>query len=490
MSIQGESAKSHSKGKLRPLLLDKASQRLEALASQYHHDALAGCPHGQHKVAFLILPGIFSPVQKSHLAALDRARSVVAARQGLPVVAGFLAPCADVHVRAALGQDALPMETRSSLCTLACDTCDWLEACTWGWTDPSRTSDRIRKQLCDKLGWVGGMRWEFEAWWVLLDGLQLRAHLREHKMPAVCISNKIEGNTFSERFFSAAQKTPAEAAAAATAPSVTPGNFGRNRRFSSVLALVAPGCCEVSASRMSALVRAADWEALDKLDCLTPELLEALRHWAEDAEDADKAQAAAEPSQQDEGELARDADDSAGREKAEARPAPDTELTPRTPGHVERVTGNAAKAGQCGGQKIIAHICNDQGNGGRGFFQAIKSEWGLAAPRAYFEWHRDRGAGSGFRLGAVQFVQVSKLVEIANIIGQQGSKAGSKGPPVRYDAVEEALQSLGRHAAERGATVHMPRVSRGGSGLDWDKMGGLVKAMAKRHGVTIYVYRE
>eukprot|EP00971_Amphidinium_carterae_P284177 5642171-Amphidinium_carterae.1 len=49
----------------------------------------------------------------------------------------------------------------------------------------------------------------------------------------------------------------------------------------------------------------------------------------------------------------------------------------------------------------------------------IQVEWGNAPSRAYFEWHRDRPT-SGFALGAVQFVQVSRLVEVANMICQQG----------------------------------------------------------------------
>merc|ERR1712032_225675 len=119
-----------------------------------------------------------------------------------------------------------------------------------------------------------------------------------------------------------------------------------------------------------------------------------------------------------------------------------------------------------------------------GFFKAIKSEWGPAASRAYFEWHRDRGIRGDFRFGSVQVVQVSKTLEIANMLCQQGSKAGSKGPPVRYDAIEKALHTLGKYAAEVDATVHMPWSSRGGSGLDWDKMRPMVQAMSKSCGVA------
>jgi len=156
---------------------------------------------------------------------------------------------------------------------------------------------------------------------------------------------------------------------------------------------------------------------------------------------------------------------------------------------VHFTTGDAAKASQSGGRKIIAHVCNDQGNGGRGFFQAIKREWGPAASRAYFEWHRDRGLLGDFRLGAVQFVRVGPLVEVANMIGKQGSKEGSKGPPVRPAAVEEALREVGRHAAEIGASVHIPSANGGGVGLPWEQLRPVLQAISKEHGVAIYVYR-
>ncbi|CAE8649190.1 unnamed protein product [Polarella glacialis] len=156
---------------------------------------------------------------------------------------------------------------------------------------------------------------------------------------------------------------------------------------------------------------------------------------------------------------------------------------------VRFIGGEAAKASQSGGRKIIAHICNDQGNGGRGYFQVLKSEWGPGPSRAYFEWHRDRGLGveGGFRLGGVQFVQVSPLVEVANVIGFQGHRKGSKGFPARYDAIAEALEVLGQRAASSRASVHMPFAC--GGGLQWDQMGPIVKAMSAAHGVAVYVYR-
>lgn len=59
---------------------------------------------------------------------------------------------------------------------------------------------------------------------------------------------------------------------------------------------------------------------------------------------------------------------------------------------------------QAKGCKIICHICNDLGKWGKGFVLALSKRW--EKPEAeYRAWHA-AGTGSGFELGAVQFVQV------------------------------------------------------------------------------------
>lgn len=49
------------------------------------------------------------------------------------------------------------------------------------------------------------------------------------------------------------------------------------------------------------------------------------------------------------------------------------------------------------------------------------------------------------------------------MIGQRGTRTGSKGVPVRYEAIDTALGSLGK-AAGLGASVHMPRIGCGLAG--------------------------
>ncbi len=106
------------------------------------------------------------------------------------------------------------------------------------------------------------------------------------------------------------------------------------------------------------------------------------------------------------------------------------------------------------GVKLIAHVCNDLGGWGKGFVLAVSRRW--PEPEAAFRaWHRDRAAND-FGLGAVQFVQVERYVWVANMVGQRGIRTGSKGVPVRYEAIDAALGGVADKAAELGAPCTCP----------------------------------
>jgi O-acetyl-ADP-ribose deacetylase (regulator of RNase III) len=143
-----------------------------------------------------------------------------------------------------------------------------------------------------------------------------------------------------------------------------------------------------------------------------------------------------------------------------------------------------ATAPQAKGKKIIAHICNDLGGWGKGFVLAISKRW--KEPEAgYRKWHKER---DGFELGAVKFVEVEPTIWVANMIGQHGMKSGSKGPPIRYEAVESCLQMVAEKANELGATVHMPRIGCGLAGGKWEKIEPIIKRTLVDGGIDVYVY--
>merc|ERR1712060_920394 len=119
------------------------------------------------------------------------------------------------------------------------------------------------------------------------------------------------------------------------------------------------------------------------------------------------------------------------------------------------------------GEKVIAQVCNDQGRWGKGFVMAITERWGKGPGKQYRQWHK-AGTEAGFRLGAVQMIELTPTLTLANMIGQNGIKTGSKGPPVRYAAIGQGLMSVGAHAAMLGASVHMPRIGAGLAGGECD----------------------
>mmetsp|Transcript_54756 Transcript_54756/g.177147 ORF Transcript_54756/g.177147 Transcript_54756/m.177147 type:complete len:499 (-) Transcript_54756:65-1561(-) len=484
-----------AKNKLGRLPLEKVKQQLEELAERLHQKGAPADPKGRHKVVVLVLPGTFNPPHQGDFAALDAARRHLAAHADLRVVAAFLAPTSDAAAQGSLGSGVLPLDSRGALCALAASTTPWVDVCSWGWSDALRTSERITRELLNRLEWVGGVRWEFEAWWVVRGGVELGAHLRASGVPAVCVDGASSGEGSAEVWCAARSPRPP----AAFNPAV------RARRFGGRAALVVrEPASEVRPFELQSLVFAQDWQALAERGWVAGSVLQRLRSEYEGdakvvanaaisleppADDADDSVADAVAAGNDEGKGEGEAGQVLGRiitctEKCEPLKASAGKTS-----NLHFASGDAAKASSCGGRKVVAHICNDQGNGGRGFFQAIKKEWGPEPSRAYFEWHR-RGVRGDFFLGSVQAVQVTKLVDVVNMVCQQGYKScGSKGPPVRYEAVEQALHSLGRYAAEVGASVHMPWNSKGGAGLDWELMRPMVQGMSRLYGVTVYVYR-
>jgi len=77
---------------------------------------------------------------------------------------------------------------------------------------------------------------------------------------------------------------------------------------------------------------------------------------------------------------------------------------------------------------------------------------------------------------------------VANMIGQHGTKTGSNGPPIRYEAVDRCLERLAEHAVELKASVHMPRIGCGLAGGKWGRIEPLIVARLGERGVAVTVY--
>ena len=108
------------------------------------------------------------------------------------------------------------------------------------------------------------------------------------------------------------------------------------------------------------------------------------------------------------------------------------------------------------GAKIICHVCNDVGGWGKGFVLAISKRW--PRPEAEYRAWYEQGEPAGFRLGAVQIVNVEPGIAVANMVAQRGVRPSGGVPPIRYDALRECLTTLAERATSLAASVHMPRI--------------------------------
>ncbi|GLS24417.1 macro domain-containing protein [Marinibactrum halimedae] len=139
------------------------------------------------------------------------------------------------------------------------------------------------------------------------------------------------------------------------------------------------------------------------------------------------------------------------------------------------------------GQQVIVHVCNDLGRWGRGFVLALSQRW--AEPeQTYKEAFKTEPKPS---LGDVQFVSVSDSITVANLIGQHGirSPRNKNAPaPIRYEAIETGLSTIGSYALKLGASIHMPRIGCGLAGGHWEEIEPIIELTLVNKGVSVFVY--
>lgn len=144
---------------------------------------------------------------------------------------------------------------------------------------------------------------------------------------------------------------------------------------------------------------------------------------------------------------------------------------------INYVIGDAT-APQGEGKKIICHICNDMGAWGAGFVLALSAKWQYPENRYRAIPH--------YELGTAMVLKVEEDLYVANMIGQHGIRHDTNGtPPIRYQAVAEALMQVNKIAKEMGATLHMPRIGTGLAGGEWQQIEKILKAVVSVD-VTVY----
>lgn len=159
----------------------------------------------------------------------------------------------------------------------------------------------------------------------------------------------------------------------------------------------------------------------------------------------------------------------------------------KSPTSIRYVMGDATKP-SVDGPAIIAHICNDIGAWGAGFVRALSTRW-KSPKQQYRLWFRGAlTSAPPFALGQVLFVHVGEEVFVANMIAQHGIGRCANPPPIRYEAVNEALRLVACEALRMAASVHMPRIGCGLAGGTWDRIEPLIQANLIDPDVAVTVY--
>jgi O-acetyl-ADP-ribose deacetylase (regulator of RNase III) len=138
------------------------------------------------------------------------------------------------------------------------------------------------------------------------------------------------------------------------------------------------------------------------------------------------------------------------------------------------------------GPKILLHVVNDATPnwGGRGVAVAIRSRW----PQVQ-EHIRNWVASSraNLKLGRVHFFEIDRSLTIASVVAQHGY-GESATPRIRYSAIESALRQVAQVAAERAASIHMPRIGTGYGGGVWLVIQEIVSNTLSSVGFPVTVY--
>jgi hypothetical protein len=135
--------------------------------------------------------------------------------------------------------------------------------------------------------------------------------------------------------------------------------------------------------------------------------------------------------------------------------------------------------------KLLLQLVNDRSQiWGGGFARQIRRKWPQAQTR-FREWTFVR---SNLRLGNVHVVDVRPDLALVSVIAQQGFGKAIRGPRLRYGYLLIALEKVARLAAERFASVHMPRIGTGEAGGNWAIVEGIIRETLLGRSIPVTVY--
>lgn len=114
---------------------------------------------------------------------------------------------------------------------------------------------------------------------------------------------------------------------------------------------------------------------------------------------------------------------------------------------------------------VIAHGCNTRGSFGAGVAYHVARKY-PHVKQAYFT----KNASEGWKLGDVQFVNVSSTQVIANCATQD--RYGGPGVHLDYEALETCMKKVKEFAD--GRPVALPKIGAGLAGGDWNRIESII----------------
>lgn len=167
---------------------------------------------------------------------------------------------------------------------------------------------------------------------------------------------------------------------------------------------------------------------------------------------------------------------------------------------IQYVKGDATRP-QGGGDKILLHICNQEGGWGRGFVTAINQRWPepeirVERSRSLPEYiYRSQHAKGNSKLGDVHFVPMETKdgtnLWIVNMVAQDGYKSEKNPVPLSYVHLGRCLDEVRTFVDQMqklgvGLSVHCPKIGAGLGGGDWDLISNRLRVHLPEQAITIY----
>jgi O-acetyl-ADP-ribose deacetylase (regulator of RNase III) len=159
------------------------------------------------------------------------------------------------------------------------------------------------------------------------------------------------------------------------------------------------------------------------------------------------------------------------------------------------INGDATQP--CGtGKKFIVHCCNDVGGWGQGFVLAISKRWNKPESD-YRSWARELSdypaEMNTFKLGNYRIIPVTSEISVVNMIGQRGFRTVEGVPPVRYDAIENALTRLSSELLQlklkgEEVSVHAPKFGSDLAGGDWKVIEKIIEDTICSRDIEVVIY--